>query len=1021
MADNNRGIGVDTPDAPVYERGTNYFLGISIDTYNPPFKRLRNCVNDINVIQRVLTESYDFEAENMLVLRNEEATRRNILKTLQNLLLRLDDNDSLIFMYSGHGDNLRGTNVGFMIPVDAEEEEDFINLSDVKSRLDASKAKHIFVIFDACFSGLLLTQRDARAQNLPENFPSRYAMTSGRNHPVDDGVGEHSPFAKALIDELTENDDSIGSVMLAQRILDRFRRTGTDDDQLPAFGRISGGIEYEGQYYFYPKNYELSAARERTKRLEAEQARKVAETALVTAEQERKRAEKLVRAATNTAAFMQVRESDQTKAVRMMQYNTIRHPESQISHDLYTKTLVNSVPLYQKILRGHTSYIYSAVFSPDGTKVLTGSWDFSIKLWDVATGTLENTFWGEKRAVNAVAFSPLYPTDAKFLSSNEAGTVNLWDITTGEVVKTFKSQRGYDNAVAFLPNGQKVLTISPENNVILWDIATQKAEKTFVGHTDTIMSIAVSPNGQKLLTGSKDCTAKLWDIKTEKLEKTFDKHKSWVTNAVFSPIFDENNEETHQILTGSYDKTALLWDIQTGEVVQAFSGNLGEINDVAFSPDGQQIATASYNKTVKLWDKTTGQVQKVLNGHTETVPSVAFSPDGSKLLTCSADKTAKIWSLTSPTAMFFLDGHLAAVEKALYSPNGKKILTFCERNQINLWDLETNQCLNPKKDAVNITLAAAFLPESDKILIGCGGYADELAQIWDTKTGEMTLLFTGQKKSTSLAVFSPDGSKIFAYNSGGETRIGDIPSNRLEETPIKGWENIISAAFSPDNKKLVTGNGDGTVKLWDLTTQQLEKTLETDGLDIRCLVFSSDGKKILRGGRDKLIKLWNAETYTLEQTFWGHASDVKDVAFSLDGQKILSGSWDKTAKIWSITTGLTEKTILSSKGEIHSVAFSTDPDHVSDILLACNDKAAELWDLSMGTIEDYIATFPLYELMEDGLMLETADTPQYIEELVAAVANSVLTKDDAVSLAQKQLENEAVVVELKRKLEVLQV
>ena len=1016
MDEGQRGISRPSKAAGSYERGTNYFFGISIDTYNPPFKRLRNCVNDINVIQRVLSESYDFETENMLVLRNEEATRRNILKTLQNLLLRLDDNDSLIFMYSGHGDNLRGTNVGFMIPVDAEEEEDFINLSDVKSRLDASKAKHIFVIFDACFSGLLLTQRDARAQNLPENFPSRYAMTSGRNHPVDDGVGEHSPFAKALIDELSENDDSIGSVMLAQRILDRFRRTGTDDDQLPAFGRISGGIEYEGQYYFYPKNYELSAARERTKRLEAEQARKVAETALVTAERERKRAEKLVRAATNTAAFMQVREYDQTKAVRMMQYNTIRHPESQISHDLFTKTLVNRVPLYQNILRGHTSYIYAAVFSPNGTKVLTGSWDFSVKLWDVATGQLENSFIGQERAVNALAFSPLYPAETKFLSGSEDGTVKLWDITTGQVEKTFEGNRGYDNAVAFSPDGQKVLTIVGKIKVVLWDIVSQNVEKTFVGHTDAITSMAVSPNGQKLLTGSKDGTAKLWEIETGELEKTFVKHTSWVTSVAFSPISDQDTEGGSQILTGSADRTTLLWDAQTGEVVQTFSGNLGEINAVAFSPDGQQIATASSNKTVKLWNKATGQVEKVLNGHFESVISVAYSPDGQYLLSSGGDKTVKIWSLLRPAAALVLDERSASVSKALYASNGKKILTFCERDEIILWDMVTGKSTSPPKDAVNIALAAAFLPESDKILIGCGGYADELAQIWDTKTGEMTPLFTGQKKSMSLVAFSPDGSKIFAFNSSGEAQIGDILSNRLEETPFKGWENIISAAFSPDNKKLVTGSSDGAVKLWDLTKQQLEKTLETDGLDIRCLVFSSDSKKILRGGRDKLIKLWNAETYTLEQTFWGHASDVKDVAFSLDGQKILSGSWDKTAKLWDIATGHAEKTILSSKGEIHSVAFSTDPDHVADILLACNDNAAELWDLTMGTIEDYIATFPLYELMEDGLTIETEDTPQYIEELVDAVANSVLRQDEAVSFVQKHLGNEGVVVELKRKL-----
>ena len=198
MDNEKRGASVDDgKEAPQYKRGKNYFLGIGIDAYSRPYNRLRNCVNDISRVRETLLEGYDFEEEHTHVLLDEAASRKGIIKKLRDMLDKVGEDDSLIFMYSGHGDNLDNTNVGFMIPVDATDEEDFINLSDIKSRLDAAKAKHIFVIFDACFSGLLLTQRDARAQNLPENFPSRYAMTSGRNHPVDDGTGEHSPFAKA--------------------------------------------------------------------------------------------------------------------------------------------------------------------------------------------------------------------------------------------------------------------------------------------------------------------------------------------------------------------------------------------------------------------------------------------------------------------------------------------------------------------------------------------------------------------------------------------------------------------------------------------------------------------------------------------------------------------------------------------------------------------------------------------------------------------------------------------------------
>jgi formylglycine-generating enzyme required for sulfatase activity len=308
-----RGAMVEEEDLPQYEKGKNYFLGIGINNYLPPIAKLRNCVNDVQNVHKVLLEKYEFDEDDAMLIFDREATRSNILKTLREMLKRVGKNDGLVLMFSGHGIDLDGNNVGYMIPVDGNEEANYINLSEVKSLLDAAAAKHIFVIFDACFSGLLLTQRDARAQNLPENFPSRYAMTSGRDHPVDDGTGNHSPFAKVLIDELRFNDESLGSVMLAQRILDKFRMTGSDDDQLPAFGRISSNIEFEGQYYFYPKNFQNSLARERTKRLEAEQARRLAQEALVLAEQERQKAEEQTKIAIE---MKEKSEKNQQKAQR---------------------------------------------------------------------------------------------------------------------------------------------------------------------------------------------------------------------------------------------------------------------------------------------------------------------------------------------------------------------------------------------------------------------------------------------------------------------------------------------------------------------------------------------------------------------------------------------------------------------------------------------------------------------------------------------------------------------------------
>ena len=241
-----------TPNAiPEFVRGTNYLLAIAIDAYSH-YPKLSNCVKDVTDIEKELITRYDFEAENARVLLNEEANQRNILRALDEFYKKVGENDSFTLIYSGHGENLEGRNIGFLIPVDAEDEYGFLDLSVIKNRLDSFKAKHILVVFDSCFSGLILTQRNAR-RNLPENYPSRFALTSGRNSPVSDGFkGKNSPFAEALLTKLRDNADKLGAVALAQSVLDFFRNIGSNEEQLPDFGVISSNPVYRGAILFLP-------------------------------------------------------------------------------------------------------------------------------------------------------------------------------------------------------------------------------------------------------------------------------------------------------------------------------------------------------------------------------------------------------------------------------------------------------------------------------------------------------------------------------------------------------------------------------------------------------------------------------------------------------------------------------------------------------------------------------------------------------------------------------------------------
>jgi WD40 repeat protein len=268
---------------------------------------------------------------------------------------------------------------------------------------------------------------------------------------------------------------------------------------------------------------------------------------------------------------------------------------------LFTILLLNQLTFAQqdesiKTFLGHSVYVSSVVFSPDGKTVLSGSDDATIKLWDIATGQCLKTFTGHKKWLHSVAFSP---DGLTALSGSSDKTLKLWDIATGKCIKTF----------------------------------------TGPGHTAYVTSVAFSPDGKTVLSGSGDNTLKLWDIATGQCIEIFSGHSSDVTSVAFSP-------DGKTVLSGSGDKTLKLWDIATGQCIETLSGHSYYVNSVAYSPDGIKALSGSYDNTLKLWDIAAGQCLNTLFGHSNEIKSVAFNPHGKTCVSASADKTLKLWDIS---------------------------------------------------------------------------------------------------------------------------------------------------------------------------------------------------------------------------------------------------------------------------------------------------------------------------------------------------------------------------------------
>ncbi len=228
MSQQQRGA-LETEISTIVPSGRKFLFGIGINAYQH-LRPLRNAVKDLEDLTKVLLERYDFEESRLKLLKNEQATRKNIINTLHDLTNSdlLSTDDSLLIYFSGHG-ILDKNQEGYWVPVESErgDIDSFIPNLVVQSKIKNMKCRHVLLISDSCFSGSLLARADSFVDDTIvadalESRKSRWIITSGgRDETVLDGSGSNSPFAEAILSELRHNHQSkLLTDKLALRIRD---------------------------------------------------------------------------------------------------------------------------------------------------------------------------------------------------------------------------------------------------------------------------------------------------------------------------------------------------------------------------------------------------------------------------------------------------------------------------------------------------------------------------------------------------------------------------------------------------------------------------------------------------------------------------------------------------------------------------------------------------------------------------------------------------------------------------------
>ncbi|MCX7020578.1 MAG: TIR domain-containing protein, partial [Candidatus Sumerlaeota bacterium] len=292
------------------------------------------------------------------------------------------------------------------------------------------------------------------------------------------------------------------------------------------------------------------------------------------------------------------------------------------------------------VLEGHTERIISALELAD-RRLLSWSWDHTLRLWDSQSGTCLATLEGHTDSVKGA----LALADDRLLSWSRDHTLRLWDGRSGACLATLEGHTDLVWGALELSDG-RLLSWSYDNTLRLWDGRTDACLATLKGHTAPVTGALALADG-RLLSWSEDSTLRLWDGRSGACLATLEGHTKSVRGAL--ALADG------RLLPWSDDSTLGLWDSESGACLATLKGHVLWVLGALELADGRLLSW-SHDGTLRFWDDRSGACLTSLEGHTFGVEGALALADG-RLLSWSGDHTLRLWDGESGACLAALEGH----------------------------------------------------------------------------------------------------------------------------------------------------------------------------------------------------------------------------------------------------------------------------------------------------------------------------------------------------------------------------
>jgi WD40 repeat protein len=414
-------------------------------------------------------------------------------------------------------------------------------------------------------------------------------------------------------------------------------------------------------------------------------------------------------------------------------------------------------------LSGHRNEIRSMAISSDGSRIVSGSRDRTVRVWDGRTFE-EIGLCEHEDEVNSVTFSP---DNSLIASGSDDCTVWIWDACSLEKVTRLTGHTNTVTAVAFVPDGTRIASASYDRTVRIWDARTYEPLPG-LQCSGRVLAISICPDNTQLAlaeyTSGTESLLRVFDIVTVtgRTQVSNSPGSALPWDIAFSPGGD-------LIASGTAPGVIHVWDARDLSSIATISGHHGRVTSIAFSSDASQIVSGSLDGTVRIRAVASSEEQIApIPGHAARVRQVVFSSDGSRLVSGSDDKTVRIWDSLTCEELSILHGHEDAIWTVAYSPDGTLVISGSQDNTVRVWDTLDFHEITVLRGHHDIVTFVAFSPDGGLI---ASSSLDHTVRLWNSSTFQESARLEGHTDTVWSVAFSPNGTQLVSTSEDKTVRV----------------------------------------------------------------------------------------------------------------------------------------------------------------------------------------------------------------------------------------------------------